>query len=69
MGRVRGRRGPLAARRDRPAGRGFGRLQVLDRRRANLGPVGVAVQPGGRVVAVWQRQGNRLGLRPGRPQP
>lgn len=42
------------ARRGRPLGRG----QVVDRRRALMTPVGIAVQPRGRVVALWRRSGS-----------
>ena len=41
-------------------GRGFGSAQLVDRRRANMAVVGVAVQPGGRVVAIWRRSSRRL---------
>lgn len=41
-------------------GRGFGSAQLVDRRRANMSVVGVAVQPGGRVVAIWRRSSRRL---------
>ncbi len=39
----------------------FGRGQLLDSRRANMGVVDVAVQPNGRVVAVWGRSSSVLG--------
>jgi hypothetical protein len=42
-------------------GHGFGAAQVLDQRTSNMAPVGVAVQPGGRVVAIWQRGRGQLG--------
>jgi hypothetical protein len=42
-------------------GHRFGRAQLLDQRRANIGTVGVAVQPNGRIVAVWRRKGTLLG--------
>ena len=41
-------------------GHGFGRGQLVDRRRANMGVVGLAVQPSGRVVAVWRRTSAKL---------
>ena len=41
-------------------GSGFGRGQVVDRRRANMSTVGIAVQPTGRIVAIWQRSSGRL---------
>ncbi|HUR84891.1 MAG TPA: hypothetical protein VMY78_06060 [Solirubrobacteraceae bacterium] len=39
---------------------GFGTGQLVERRRANMGQVGVAVQPSGRVVAVWRRSSSEL---------
>ena len=42
-------------------GRAFGKRQLLERRRANMATGAVAVQPGGRVVAVWRRTGGLLG--------
>jgi hypothetical protein len=41
-------------------GQGFGRGQLLYRRRALVTTVGLAVQPSGRVVAIWQRATGRL---------
>lgn len=41
-------------------GHRLGRGQLVDRRRANMRPVGVAVAPGGRVVALWQRSATSL---------
>ncbi len=41
-------------------GHGFGAGQLVERRRANVGPVGVAIQPSGRVVAVWRRSSAAL---------
>jgi len=41
-------------------GHGFGRGQVVYRIRKNASPVGVAVQPDGRVVAVWHPKTGRL---------
>jgi hypothetical protein len=41
-------------------GHGFGRGQLVYRRRATVTTVGVAVQPSGRVVAIWQRAIGRL---------
>jgi hypothetical protein len=41
-------------------GHGFGRGQLVARRRGNVSVVGVAIQPTGRVVAVWQRTAGRL---------
>jgi hypothetical protein len=43
-------------------GHGFGRGQLVDRRRANTSVVGVAVQPSGRVVAIWRRSSGRLAV-------
>lgn len=43
-------------------GHGFGRGRLVDRRRANMAVVGVAVQPSGRVVAVWRRSIGRLAV-------
>ena len=43
-------------------GHGFGRGQLVDRRRANMAVVGVAVQPSGRVVAIWRRSSGRLAV-------
>ena len=42
-------------------GHRFGKGQLVDRRHANMATVGVAVQPTGRVVAVWLRASNRIG--------
>lgn len=39
-------------------GRPLARGQIVDRRRAPMTPVGVAVQPSGRVVALWRRSGS-----------
>jgi hypothetical protein len=41
-------------------GHGFGRGQLVARRGGNVRGVGVAIQPTGRVVAVWQRTAGRL---------
>jgi hypothetical protein len=42
-------------------GHGFGAAHVLDgERKANMAPVAVAVQPNGRVVAVWRRSAEQL---------
>ncbi len=41
-------------------GHRFGKGQIVERRRGNLAPVGLAVQPGGRVIAVWRRGDSRL---------
>ena len=41
-------------------GHGFGRPRVLERRRGRIGTVGVAVQPTGRVVAIWGRGSSRI---------
>lgn len=43
-------------------GRGFGKGRLLERRRANMGTVAVAVQPNGRAVAVWERTTQVLGF-------
>ncbi|MDX6676649.1 MAG: hypothetical protein QOE31_701 [Solirubrobacteraceae bacterium] len=43
-------------------GHNFGKGQIVDRRRANMAVVGVAVQPTGRVVAIWRRSSARLGV-------
>jgi hypothetical protein len=42
-------------------GHRFGRGQLLDRHTSNMGTVGLAIQPNGRVVAVWRRTGALLG--------
>lgn len=42
-------------------GHRFGRGQLLDHRTANVATVGLAIQPNGRVVAVWRRKGALLG--------
>ena len=39
-------------------GRRFAGARVVEQRKAILAPVGVRVQPGGRVVAIWQRSGS-----------
>lgn len=56
--------GPRGQRRVRVAvardGRPFGVPQTIETRRANVGVVGVAVQPSGRVVAVFWRSGASL---------
>lgn len=39
-------------------GRGFGTARVLERHKGNMAAVDVAVQPTGRVVAVWRRTSN-----------
>jgi len=41
-------------------GRPFGAAQTIETRRANVAVAGVAVQPGGRVVAVFRRSGGSL---------
>jgi len=41
-------------------GHGFGRPRVLERRRGRTATVGVAVQPTGRVVAIWVRGSSRI---------
>jgi hypothetical protein len=41
-------------------GHGFGKAQLLERRRGTLAPAGIAVQSNGRVVAIWQRGSSRL---------
>jgi hypothetical protein len=43
-------------------GHGFGRAQTLERRVANIAPLAVAVQPNGRVVAIWRRSNSQLGV-------
>lgn len=43
-------------------GHRFGRSRLVDRRRANMAPVGLAVAPSGRVVAIWQRSASMLGF-------
>ena len=43
-------------------GHAFAKGQLVDRRRANIATVGVAVQPNGRVVAIWKRSSRRLGF-------
>jgi hypothetical protein len=42
-------------------GHGLGKSRLLQRRRANMAPLGVVVQPNGRVVALWRRSGTRVG--------
>lgn len=41
-------------------GHGFGRTQTVERRKGNVAPVAVAVQPNGRVMALWQRSESRF---------
>jgi hypothetical protein len=41
-------------------GHGFGRTQTVEQRKGNVSPVGVAVQPTGRVLALWQRSEGRF---------
>jgi len=41
-------------------GHGYGRTQTVDQRKGNVGPVDVAVQPSGRVLALWQRSEGRF---------
>lgn len=41
-------------------GHGFGKPRLLERRKGMLSPAGVAVQPDGRVVAVWRRGASRI---------
>ena len=41
-------------------GERLGKGQLLDRRVANMAPLGVTVQPNGRVVALWRRSGSQL---------
>jgi hypothetical protein len=43
-------------------GHGFGKGQVVYRRRANTSPAGVVVQPTGRVVALWEPKPGRLAV-------
>jgi hypothetical protein len=43
-------------------GHNFGKSRLLERRKANMATVAVAVQPNGRVVAVWSRTTGRLGF-------
>lgn len=47
-------------------GRGFGRARTIDQRKNLFFPIAVAVQPGGRVVAVWPRSGGGLSYAIGR---
>jgi hypothetical protein len=42
-------------------GRGLGAPQTIERRKGLVTPLGIAVQPNGRVVALWQR-GSRLAV-------
>lgn len=42
-------------------GHGFGKGRLLDRRHANMGTSDLAVQPNGRVVAIWRRTSTALG--------
>jgi hypothetical protein len=41
-------------------GHGFGRARTIDQRKNLFFPIAVAVQPGGRVVAIWPRSSGRL---------
>ncbi|MEY2517408.1 MAG: hypothetical protein QOJ89_4766 [bacterium] len=41
-------------------GHGFGKGQLVDRRSGNMRVMGIAIQPTGRVVAIWQRSASRL---------
>ena len=42
------------------AGRGFGRAQVVESRRANLGTIGLAIQPDGRIVSVHRASSSTI---------
>lgn len=48
-------------------GRGFGRARTVEQRKGNVWPTAIAIQPGGRVVAVWQRSSSRLAYALGLP--